>query len=450
MQTSETLEYFEQLLTDELIVAMGCTEPIAVALCAAKTHDLLDGIPEKITALCSGNVIKNVKSVTIPNSGGGKGIRTAVAMGAVIGQADKGLEILDNVSSDELEKVNTLLDRNCIDVQHKEQVDNLYVEIVSTLQNKTARAVISGKHNHFIHLSLEAKETKNTNSMLTPSSCSAKGITPDYYDENNESKPKDRSSDVLQSVSIAELMEIAATLAERKNATIMEAIKRQIDYNYAIALEGIKNPYGAQIGRTIIEKESIELQDQMVAYAAAGSDARMNGCSMPVVIISGSGNQGITASVPLIIYARKHGYSDEDLYRALLFSDILTLYQKSFIGRLSAFCGVVSASAAAVASIAYLEGQGAGAIGQIVANAISTAGGMVCDGAKSSCAAKIASSLYSAFLAKRIVEKNRGFQAGEGLVSASPETTIRCIGKVACDGMAETDITIMKIMIEES
>lgn len=415
-----------RLLNQELMVALGCTEPIAVALCAARTRDLLGTVPDHLELFCSGNIIKNVKSVVIPNSGGQRGIAVAAVMGALQGHAERSLEILENFPENKIPLLNQFIAQSKVKVKPAENVENLYVKVNSYVAENKVTCIISKEHDRFIYLAkndevlFEIEERQSAN----PDSC-------------------------LLDLKIADLVELAKAIALDIPENLEDKINKMLSYNFAIAEEGLNNHYGAEVGRSILNKRSRDLHNEIIAHVAAGSDARMNGCNLPVVIVSGSGNQGITASVPVLIYARTKKIADSKLKEAILLSCLLTLYQKQYIGRLSAFCGVVSASAAAVAAIGYLQGCSAKQIGDIIANTLAIAGGIVCDGAKSSCAAKIALGLNCAFMARDLVENGTSFQAGEGIVEAMPEKTIQNVGFIGREGMRETDKMIMKIMLDD-
>lgn len=414
---------YVQILRNELVPAMGCTEPIAIAYAAAKTRDVLGRKPEHISVKCSGNIIKNVKSVVVPNSGGLRGIRVAAVLGIIGGHAEKELEVLNGITKEEIEEAKELSgQQGYCDCGLAENVDNLYIEIAATTGDESAEVVIRGTHTHI------ARVAKNGGVL---------------YEDAEKSKGETEAGDK----SLLDVRHIFEFTNEFKIEDIYDIITRQIEYNTLIANEGLKRPYGAQVGRTLME----EYGDQNVAVrararAAAGSDARMNGCPLPVVINSGSGNQGITVSVPVIEYARELRAPDEKLYRALVFSNLISIHQKRFIGDLSAYCGATSAGCGAACGIAYLNGADYQEICNTITNSIATIGGMICDGAKASCAAKIAAAVETAITAYKMSAQGRVFQAGEGLVEDDIEKTIQNFGMVGREGMRKTDIDILKLM----
>ncbi len=411
------------ILQSELIPAMGCTEPIAIAYAAAKAREVLGKEPEHISVRCSGNIIKNVKGVTVPNSGGLRGVEAAAVLGSAGGDAEKELEVLSDVSDSDREKTKQLLDRKgyCV-CTLAENVDNLYVEVTVFADKEQALAEITGKHTHISRLEKDGK-------LL-------------FEDPFQKADLKgDRSL-----LNVKQIYEFANVVDLND---IHDLISRQIEYNTRIAEEGLRVPYGAQVGRTLLE----EYGDDKVlvrarAKAAAGSDARMGGCPLPVIINSGSGNQGITVSVPVIEYAREFKLTEEKLYRALVLANLISIHQKRFIGDLSAYCGATSAGCAAACGIAYLQDADYTRICDTITNTIATIGGMVCDGAKSSCAAKISAALEAAITACHMSGNGRVFQPGEGLVEDEVEKTIQNFGKIGREGMRETDLDILNLMCE--
>ncbi|MBR2675073.1 MAG: serine dehydratase subunit alpha family protein [Mogibacterium sp.] len=415
-----TYNSFIELLTSELRLAMGCTEPIAVAYAAAKAREVLGAMPERIELYCSGNIIKNVKAVTVPNSGGRRGLEVATLLGAAYGDPSLELEVVSRVSEDEIAGLQELLDRGICHCHLETGKDNLYIRTEVFAGSDSALVEISEKHTYITRI-----------------------------EKNGEVIMTQPPLNLLKSDnSILNLQDIYKFANELDMNDVDELIDRQIECNIKIAEEGIKNPYGSQIGRRYLEMYGEnDYRFKAVAYAAAGSDARMNGCALPVVINSGSGNQSITISVPMIVYAKEKGISREELIRGLVFADLMALLQKKYIGDLSAYCGATCAGCAAVAGIAYIEGQPLEVLGKIVVNAISTIGGMVCDGAKSSCAAKIAASISMGFLAYDLAVNDLSFKDGEGLVVEDIEETIARVGQMGREGMRSTDEEILNMMI---
>lgn len=416
-------ENYLNLLKVELVPALGCTEPIALAYGAAKARDILGSMPEQVNVWCSGNIIKNVKGVKVPNSGGMKGVEAAVILGTVGGNGEKALEVLETVNEAHRAETKELLDRQFCKCFLREGVANLFIEIHA----------IKGEDEVVVRI-----ENGHTNITLIEKNG-------EKLYENNEAY-KVLSSDKSM-LNVEDIVEFANTV---EIDDVKSVLDYQIECNMAISDEGLTNDWGVMAGKTILEENGDSLKWRAVARAAAGSDARMSGCSMPVVINSGSGNQGMTCSLPVIEYARGHEMSQEQLYRALCVSNLIALNQKKYIGSLSAYCGAVCAAAAAGAAITYLQGGTVEQIGNTVVNTIGNVGGMVCDGAKASCATKIAAALDAAFLGSRMALKDVAFESGDGLVMENPEKTIQSVGHMAKAGMAQTDIEILNLMIGET
>lgn len=420
MQQEQILA-IREILTHELRPAMGCTEPIAVAYTAALTRDLLGTMPQEMTVRCSGNIIKNVKGVTVPNSGGQKGVDTAAILGMLSGRSDLELEVLSVIRPEDLPLANRLRESGMCQCQLAEGVPNLYIEITMQAGAEWACVAVQDSHTNLI------KKVKNGQVLFEKDVLS---------DENVVSLAE-------RYLSIDSILEYAQTEELDMLHTLLD---EQVRCNWAIAMEGLNKPYGAGIGRSLLSNREDDWKTYCRAAAAAGSDARMNGCALPVVINSGSGNQGITVSVPLIAYAKRVGCEEEKLYRALVMSNLLALHQKKYIGKLSAFCGAISASSAAGAALAWLRGGDADRVAKVMVNTLAIAGGILCDGAKASCAAKISSGLEAAWTSLELAEQGYQFPAGEGLVTASSEDTIRGVGYIAREGMRQTDVEILKLM----
>lgn len=411
---------FVELLGSELRLAMGCTEPIAVAYAAAKAREVLGQFPERIEMYCSGNIIKNVKAVTVPNSGGRRGLEVASILGAAFGDASLELEVISRVKDEEIARLQKLLDKDICHCHLETGKDNLYIRTEVFHGADSALVEIAEKHTYITRI-----------------------------EKNGERILSQEPLHLLKSdMSFLNLKDIYTFSKEVDLKDIDNLIVRQIDCNRNIAEEGIEKPYGSQIGRRYLGMYGdSDYRFKAIAYAAAGSDARMNGCALPVVINSGSGNQSITMSVPIILYAREKGIAHEEMIRGLVFADLVALLQKKYIGDLSAYCGATCAGCAAVAGIAFIEGRDLKVIGETVVNAISTIGGMVCDGAKSSCAAKIAMSLSTSFLAYDMALNGLSFKAGEGLVVDDIEESIARIGRMGREGMRSTDEEILNMML---
>ena len=409
------------LLQKEMKPAFGCTEPIALAYAAAKAASVLDEFPNHIHARCSANIIKNVKSVVIPNSGGRKGLAAAAVLGAIVGHPERELEVLESATDEDRKWLGTLLEANFCTVELAEGVDNLYIEITATTDEHTAVVRIENAHTNITYVSIDGNVISET---------------------INEIKEAESSTCPMTFDSIYEFAKAGDI------SGILPSIKQQVEYNTAISNEGLSNDYGANIGRLLLlDDETPSLETKCKARAAAGSDARMSGCPLPVVICSGSGNQGLTVSMPIITTAEELDKTDEELYRSLVFANLLMLYVKSGIGKLSAYCGVVSAGIVSVAGIAFLKGDSKDIIEDTLVNGLVSLSGIVCDGAKPSCAGKIAISLDGAFMGYKQARLNKSYQKGDGLVAHSVDDTIKSIGVVA-QGMKETDVVILNEMLK--
>lgn len=425
MQYNDTkYQAFVSILKEELVPAMGCTEPIAIAYCASILRENLGNLPTEVKVYVSGNILKNVKSVTVPNTGGLQGIDVATAIGLIAGKSNKKLEVIADVKNEDIKLLNEYLKKYPIDVYHSDNESVLYIEIIGKYLNDTVKVIIQDAHTNVTLIE------KNNIKIY------------ENYEAVKEIKEKTDKS-VL---SIKEIIEFAKIV---DITDVKKTLDRQIDYNMAIANEGLKNNYGANIGKTIIKYSSKDIMQRAKALAAAGSDARMNGCDMPVVINSGSGNQGITASVPLIAYAENFNLSKEKLYRALIISNLCTIHIKNSIGKLSAFCGVVIAGAGCGAGLAYLDGGDEKEMIHAIVNTLGIISGVVCDGAKSSCAAKISSAVEAGFLGYYMYKDGNQFYGGDGFIKKGVENTIKAVGSIARVGMCETDKEIIQIMLND-
>lgn len=411
-----------QILHEELQPAMGCTEPIALAYAAAKARAVLGALPERLVAEVSGNIIKNVKSVVIPHTGGLRGIPAAVAAGAVAGDPEGELEVISHVSEEEIKSIERYLEATPIEVRCGDTRHTFDIQMTAFKGEDSAFVRIVDYHTNIACVrrngeTLLEKECVNKEEGLTDRTClSVEGI-----------------------VAFADCVD---------PADVKDVLERQISYNMAIAQEGLRGNYGANIGKTILLNRENDINYQMRAWAAAASDARMNGCELPVIINSGSGNQGITASVPVIVYARETGKTEEELLRALCVSNLVTAHLKTDIGRLSAYCGAVSAGVGAGAGLAYLKGGRFETVAHTVVNAIAVASGMICDGAKASCAAKIAAAVDAGLLGLAMYENGNEFFGGDGIVKKGVENTISTVGRLARIGMEQTDKEIIHLMME--
>ena len=417
-------ETYLRILREELVPAMGCTEPIAIALASAKAREALGTMPEKITAACSGNIIKNAKGVIVPTTGNMKGINTSAILGAVAGDPGLGLEVLSKVGSADLEKTRELLAEGICREELLDTTAKLHILITMEGGGHTALAEIRDEHTNVIRLEKD-------------------GVVLFRKEEPVQAAVEEEKSD-LDELNLADILDFANTVDLTE---IRPTLARQVEYNVRIAQEGMTHVYGGRVGATLLRHYGEDVRIRARAMAAAGSDARMGGCVLPVVINSGSGNQGITCSVPIVVYAKYLGAAEDTMYRALIVSNLVALLQKRGIGRLSAFCGAVCAACGSGAGITYLHGGDYDTIGRTITNTLANVSGIVCDGAKGSCAAKIAASVDAAILAHEMSMDGNTFGAGEGLVKESVEQTIASIGRMAAEGMRETDTEILRIMI---
>ena len=417
------------ILNEEIIPAEGCTEPIAIAYAASKLTSILGNVPEKIDIYLSGNMIKNVKSVKIPNSEGMVGIEASVAMGAILGNCERELMVISHVDTNRLSEVRDYVNSGKINVFLNKGDVKLYIRVEGTCGNDTAMVEIQNYHTNITKIMKNGEEIKGCS---CDDKCGGDVMT-------------DRSF-----LSVKLIYELAKTI----DLSLIEPIfQKVIDYNTAIAKEGLTNDWGIAIGKTI--KEGIEegvygndIRNNMASFASAGSDARMNGCSMPVMTTSGSGNQGMTASLGVIKFCEMKGISHEELIRGLFFSHMTTIHIKSNIGRLSAYCGAICASAGVAGAISFLSGLSIEQIGYAIETTLGTMSGVICDGAKSSCATKIASGVSAALDGYYAASKNRKFEFGEGIIGRNVESTIKNVGTLGQVGMKITDEVILDIMIK--
>lgn len=424
MEKSAYYQQYVNILKEELRPALGCTEPIAIAFAAAKARDVLDEPVERIELHCSGNIVKNVKGVTVPNSGGLKSLEAAAIIGILAGDADSEFEVLHNVDEEAIALTKVWLkERRCI-CQLIENCDNLLIRVYVFGANHRAMVEVKTTHTNITHIERDGEVLYSKESTVQKVAATDKSVL-----------------ELKQIIKFAETCDIA---------DVAPPIERQIELNKAISDEGLAHAYGACVGRVI--KETQDWNDTRVrakACAAAGSDARMSGCPLPVVINSGSGNQGMTVSLPVIEYAETLEVDHETLIRSLVLANLIALLQKRYIGNLSAYCGAVCAAAGAGAGITFLKGGRYDEISAAVTNTLANASGIVCDGAKPSCAAKIALSLDAAFLGIDLAEHHKTFQPGDGLVKDCVEDTIEQIGRMGREGMKQTDVEILKIMLDQ-
>ena len=422
-KTDSRYQSYVRILREELKPAMGCTEPIAIAYAAAQARAALGGLPERLVVEVSGNIIKNVKSVVVPHTGGLRGIPAAAAAGAAAGDADAELEVLSRVTPEQSAAISSYLQRTPIEVRCADTGHIFDIMITAFRGRDSVFTRIVDYHTNLVRVQ------RNGETLLdrAVTAQSGEGLT-------------DRAC-----LSVEGIVDFAASV---ELDDVREVLERQIAYNMAIAEEGLRGSYGANIGKTVLMYREYDINYKMRAWAAAASDARMNGCELPVVINSGSGNQGITASVPVIVYAREKGLPQETLLRALVVSNLVTTHLKTGIGRLSAYCGAVSAGAGAGAGLAWLKGGRFEMIAHTVVNAVAVTSGIICDGAKASCAAKIAAAVDAGLLGLAMYETGNQFFGGEGIVKKGVENTIANVGKLARLGMEQTDREIIEIMME--
>ena len=422
-QKKEIYSAYTEILKEELMAAMGCTEPIALAYAASIARRELNDLPDKVLVQTSGSIIKNVKSVIVPNTGHLKGIPAAVSAGIVAGNPDKELEVIADVSKEDIKNIEKFMQEKEIVVEHLDE--GFIFDIVITLYKGEDYAKV-----HIINSHTNVVLVEHNHRILKSSDCL-----------------NDMPSDTAK-YELLNMKDIWDYVNHVNLADIKELLDRQIAYNMAIAEEGLQADYGANIGKVILSSDANSLKSRAAAMAAAGSDARMNGCELPVIINSGSGNQGITVSVPVITYAKELKSTEEQLYRALALSNLTAIHQRTPIGRLSAYCGAVNAGAAAGAGIAYLSGGDYEAVIHTVVNALAIVSGIICDGAKASCAGKIAFAVEAGILGYNMYVQGQQFYGGDGIVKKGIEDTLKSVGRLGKDGMKGTNEEIIKIMLE--
>ncbi len=424
-KTDPTYRKYIAILKEELVPAMGCTEPIAIAYAAAKAREILGSQPEKVIITVSDNIIKNVKSVVVPNTGGLRGIEAAAAAGIIAGDAAKILEVIAEVDEEQRKTIHHFLHTGNFQIKKSDSDLIFDLQVYLEKDHDSASVRISNYHTNIVHI------TKNEKTIYQTSRCN------EAISSNLTDRSFMRVEDIITFADVVDLTEIESLL------------QTQIDYNSAIAAQGLKGNWGANIGSVLLDTWGDDIKIRAKAMAAAGSDARMGGCELPVVIASGSGNQGITASVPVIEYAAHLGKDRETLLRALVVSNLITIHQKTRIGSLSAYCGAISAGAGAGAGIAWLHGGRFEEIAHTIVNALAVVSGVICDGAKASCAAKIAVAVDAGITGFHMFEKGQQFYGGDGIVTKGVEKTICNVGRLGRDGMKETDKEIIRIMIGE-
>ena len=413
-----------QILREELIPAMGCTEPIAVAFAATTARNILGKIPDRVEAKISNSIIKNVKSVIVPNTHNLKGIEASVAAGIIAGNAKKKLEVLAGVSAEQQTKIKEYLLSTPIIISHLERGHVFDIIINVSVGKESAEVQISDFHTNIVKILKNGKI---------------------IFEKNNQNGQNEDHANrtVLNMKNIWDFAALATPV------DVTDTIGKQIQYNSAISQEGFIKNYGANVGKLLIKKYGKSVENEAAASAAAGSDARMSGCEMPVVINSGSGNQGLACSMPVITYARRMNASKEQLYHALIISNLTTIYQKTGIGTLSAYCGVISAGIGAAAGISYLKIGSYEAFEKTVSNALAISSGVICDGAKPSCAAKSALAIETGLFGLNMYCEQQNFKSGDGIIGKDTNATVHNVWKIASDGMRKTNEEIINIMIEK-
>ncbi len=420
MLTKEKYAEYVKFLKEELVPAMGCTEPISIAYASAKAKEILGETPVSAVVQVSGNIVKNAKSVTVPHTGGMRGIDSAFIAGIVAGDPSAELEVISNVTEEQIKEMQAVKKGFNLTVETPQDARIFDIAVTLRSENHTSYVRIVDNHTNIVLI-------KKDGEIL-------------YENLPTDEKKADRST-----LSVEDIIEFADSVDVED---VRETLERQISYNMAIAEEGLKNDYGANIGKVLLRAYQPDIKITAKAYAAAGSDARMNGCELPVIINSGSGNQGITASVPVVVYARGLHVSNEQLLRALCVSNLITIHLKAGIGALSAYCGVVSAGAGAGCGVAYLLGGRKDEIAHTLVNALAIDSGIICDGAKASCAAKIVTAVESGLLGLNMYYNGNQFYAGDGIVKKGVENTIKSVARLAHKGMRETDKEIIRIMLD--
>lgn len=414
---------YVSILNEELLPAMGCTEPVAVAYAAAKGREVLGCLPERCMLFVSGNIIKNVKSVVVPNTGGLKGLKAAAAAGIVVGKAELQMSVVAETKPEEIPGIQQYIDTHTIQIQRKEGESALYIEVLLEGEGNSSRVIISDYHTNIILIEKDGQVIF-------------------------EKKPEQRAS-FSSDHSLMSLEGMWDFINSVEIEDISALLDSQIRCNSAISQEGLDNPWGAQIGRILLSSAS-DTKTRAMARAAAGSDARMSGCEKPVVIVGGSGNQGLTVTMPVLEYAERLGSSPEQVYRALALANLMAVYLKKDIGRLSAYCTAVTAGVGAGCAVAYLDGGSLEAIRQTIVNDLAVLSGMFCDGAKPSCAAKVANSVSAGIMGYEMYKNGQSFNGGDGFLQNSADDTIDVVAELAREGMSETEEKILNIMVSTS
>ena len=424
MQRGDHLyQQYLNILKEELRPAMGCTEPIALAYAGAKARQVLGAVPDKVRLFVSGNIIKNVKSVVVPNTGGLHGMAAALCAGIVAGDPDRELQVISGVPQSAHAEIKAYMESVDLDIQPAYSDLVFDIDVFEYAGDDCVRLRIINHHTNIVIIE------HNGEKLVDLPIC-----------ESSEDHLTDKSCLSIENiVAFADCLDVE---------DIRPFVGEQVRCNLEIAEEGLRGNWGANIGSVILSRQGQSVEKKASAWAAAGSDARMSGCEKPVMIVSGSGNQGITASVPVAVYARETCATEEQLLKAVSLSDLVTIHQKAGIGRLSAYCGAISAGCGAGAGIAYLQGGDARAVAHTVVNAIAILSGTICDGAKPSCAAKIASAVDAGILGYHMYQEGQQFYGGDGIITKGADKTVHNVGRLAREGMRETDRTILEIMMQ--
>ncbi|OUN25436.1 L-serine ammonia-lyase, iron-sulfur-dependent, subunit alpha [Pseudoflavonifractor sp. An85] len=419
-RTDERYDAYVQILHQELKPAMGCTEPIAVAYACAVARDTLGALPERVELQVSGNIIKNVKSVVVPNTGGRRGLEVAAAVGTVAADAKAQLQCIAHVTEQDMERVEEYRSQGRVTITPLETTHPFDILVEVSAGADSARVRMVDQHTNLVHVSRNGTVLHQAQVV-----------------EEVQENP------LQQLLSVQGILDFADSVDLED---VRKPLEQQVKLNWAISQEGLEGSYGAMIGKELMAQAGDDWKARLRARAAAGSDARMSGCELPVVIISGSGNQGLTASLPVVEYAAIQGIPEERMYRALVVSNLLTVHQKTNLGRLSAFCGAVNAACAAAAAIAYLDGMGMDGVAHTLVNSLAVVSGMVCDGAKASCAAKISLALEAGLMGYEMYKAGHEFYDGDGIVKKGVENTLNMVARLGRLGMRETDREILRIM----
>ncbi len=414
---------YVSILNEELLPAMGCTEPVAVAYAAAKAREELGCFPERCQLYVSGNIIKNVKSVVVPNTGGLKGLKAAAAAGIVAGKAELQMSVIAETRPEEIPDIQKYIDQHEIAIERKEGDSALYIEVILEGEGHSSKAVISDYHTNIVLLEKDGEVLFQKEAELRSS-----------FDSDHSLMSLEGMWDFINTVEIEDISGV---------------LDSQINCNSAISREGLEKPWGAQIGRILLKNAS-DTKTRAMARAAAGSDARMSGCEKPVVIVGGSGNQGLTVTMPVLEYAERLGSSRDQIYRALALANLMAVYLKKDIGRLSAYCTAVTAGVGAGCAVAYLDGGSLEAVRQTIVNDLAVLSGMFCDGAKPSCAAKVANSVGAGIMGYEMYKNGQSFNGGDGFLQSSADDTIDAVAEIAREAMSETDKKILDIMVSSS